>query len=187
MGRPWASQRPASASADESPATHGIPGADDGIRTRDPHLGKVMRFVRGDRSAPCALPYVRPVRRVPSSPRSLFNALNNDQICERPEAAEHKPRRRPNETYEHGPSPAVGIVACVCDNSRLELAVAAFDGSAFAWPLLAHLRRHDLCANLTQSKFDHLSAQDGKSSEAGRHRAVRSVRGVPATRDDAYS
>jgi hypothetical protein len=27
-------------------------GADDGIRTRDPHLGKVMVFVRGDRSAP---------------------------------------------------------------------------------------------------------------------------------------
>jgi hypothetical protein len=36
-------------------------GAEDGIRTRDPHLGKVAVFVHGVLSSPLACCYVRPV------------------------------------------------------------------------------------------------------------------------------
>jgi hypothetical protein len=34
------------ASLEEKPSLQGTLRADDGIRTRDPHLGKVMRFVQ---------------------------------------------------------------------------------------------------------------------------------------------
>jgi hypothetical protein len=56
MGKPWADHWQGDAPI--IPTNHeGLPaqaslGADDGTRTRDPHLGKVMRFVRVDRSPP---------------------------------------------------------------------------------------------------------------------------------------
>src|ERR1039458_1454821 len=47
MGRPWARTRNRSPSwSPDLPFYLRFLGADDGIRTRDPHLGKVMRIVR---------------------------------------------------------------------------------------------------------------------------------------------
>jgi hypothetical protein len=53
MGKPWATARNWGAQGVPNiPIYLDFLGADDGIRTRDPHLGKVMMFVLGVRCSP---------------------------------------------------------------------------------------------------------------------------------------
>ena len=64
----------------KGPLTWGISGADDGIRTRDPHLGKETHLLRQDRCTPSSRlsSVCSSAQSAESAPlhRFTFNALN---------------------------------------------------------------------------------------------------------------
>jgi hypothetical protein len=56
-------------------------GADDGIRTRDPHLGKVILFVQGVHPSPMDCVSVQPVSTESASDPACCRAVYYEPLC----------------------------------------------------------------------------------------------------------